>query len=240
MAKTKQKFIQGLYKPRHPEKYKGDVSNIVYRSSWELQFMNFCDSSPAVIEWSSEEIAIPYVKPTDNKVHHYFLDFWMKYLSDEPERGEPYWKKSNTDGYSDEEKRKLELIIDDKLNFINVIKGLSETPDPNIGNIGDLYVCVDAQGMQKNTRNVFIKVEGDILRDKDGNPIKKIKKMLIEIKPDNQTRPPKPQKRITTAYKNKAMAWIINDAKWKYATAFAKKNGMEFKILTEHFLKNNG
>jgi hypothetical protein len=34
------------------------------------------------------------------------------------------------------------------------------------------------------------------------------------------------------------MNYIINEAKWKYATAFAEKNGMEFKVLTEKWLLN--
>jgi hypothetical protein len=31
-----------------------------------------------VIQWSSEEIIIPYVSPMDNKIHRYFPDFWVK------------------------------------------------------------------------------------------------------------------------------------------------------------------
>lgn len=231
-VKKKQKFVQGLYTPRHPEKYRGDKQNIIYRSSWELQFMNFCDNSPVVVEWASEEIAIPYYKPTDNKIHYYYLDFWMKYVSKEIEKGLPYWKKSNIENYSEEEKRKVELILENKVNFINVHKGLATTPNPEIGEVGDLYFCT-------KTNDIFIKVDGEPLRDGKGNVIKKVKKAIIEIKPKNQLEPPKPQKRLTQAYKNKCLMWMINDAKWKYAHAFAEKNDMEFKILTEEFLKNN-
>lgn len=73
------KFRQGYYKPKNPEKYRGDVSKIVYRSSWELSFNKFLDNNPNVLEWASEEIVIPYIKPTDNKVHRYFPDYWVKY-----------------------------------------------------------------------------------------------------------------------------------------------------------------
>jgi len=41
--------------------------------------MKFLDSSSAVVKWGSEEIKIPYIKPTDNKVHHYYPDFFVIY-----------------------------------------------------------------------------------------------------------------------------------------------------------------
>lgn len=72
-------FKQDFYIPKHPEKYVGDVHRIFYRSSWELEFNKFLDNNPYVIGWSSEPVAIPYIKPTDNKVHRYFPDYWVKY-----------------------------------------------------------------------------------------------------------------------------------------------------------------
>lgn len=72
-------FIQGRYTPKNPKKYRGDLNDITYRSSWELSFCQFLDNNPNIINWSCEEIAIPYVKPTDKKVHRYFPDFWIKY-----------------------------------------------------------------------------------------------------------------------------------------------------------------
>ena len=76
---------QGLFTPRNPKKYKGEIKNIVYRSSWELSFMQFLDGNPNILEWSSEEIAIPYIKPTDGKIHRYFPDFWIKYKNKQGE-----------------------------------------------------------------------------------------------------------------------------------------------------------
>ena len=58
-----------------PEKYVGDPTNIVMRSSWETMFANWCDKNPSIIKWNSEETIIPYRCPTDNKVHRYFVDF---------------------------------------------------------------------------------------------------------------------------------------------------------------------
>ena len=70
---------KGKFKPRNRKKYKGNSSEIVYRSLWELKFMNYCDSSQNIINWSSEEIIIPYRSPIDNRIHRYFPDFYIKY-----------------------------------------------------------------------------------------------------------------------------------------------------------------
>jgi hypothetical protein len=69
---------KGRFKPTNPEKYKGDPTKIVYRSSWEFRFFRFVDSHPDVIWWQSEEVTIPYLSPIDNKVHRYFPDVIMK------------------------------------------------------------------------------------------------------------------------------------------------------------------
>jgi hypothetical protein len=66
---------QGFFKPKNPQKYKGDPTNIVYRSSWELKLMLYLDSKKEVISWASEEIIIPYRSPIDGKIHRYFPDF---------------------------------------------------------------------------------------------------------------------------------------------------------------------
>lgn len=68
-------FHKRIYKPLFPEKYAGDPTCIVMRSSWETRFASWCDKNPAVIKWSSEETIIPYRCPTDNKIHRYFVDF---------------------------------------------------------------------------------------------------------------------------------------------------------------------
>ena len=40
--------------------------------------MVYCDKNDNILEWASEEIAIPYRSPIDNRVHRYFPDFYMK------------------------------------------------------------------------------------------------------------------------------------------------------------------
>tara|TARA_B100000029_G_scaffold142478_2_gene137659 strand:+ start:2134 stop:2595 length:462 start_codon:yes stop_codon:yes gene_type:complete len=67
----------GIFKPLNPQKYKGNVNNIIYRSSWEKRFMSYCDKTRAVVEWGSEEISIWY-RSIDNRPHRYFPDFYMK------------------------------------------------------------------------------------------------------------------------------------------------------------------
>ena len=70
---------KGKFKPKNPKKYKGNPTNVIYRSLLERRFMVYLDISPSVLKWSSEEIIIPYVSPIDNRVHRYFPDFYMKY-----------------------------------------------------------------------------------------------------------------------------------------------------------------
>lgn len=69
---------KGKFKPKNPKKYRGDPTNIIYRSGWELKLMMYLDDQPNILEWSSEEIVIPYVSPIDNRVHRYFPDFYVK------------------------------------------------------------------------------------------------------------------------------------------------------------------
>lgn len=68
-------FHKRKFTPLFPEKYTGDPTNIIMRSSWETMFANWCDKNPSIIKWSSEETIIPYRCPTDNLIHRYFVDF---------------------------------------------------------------------------------------------------------------------------------------------------------------------
>jgi|TARA_R110000796_G_scaffold3038_5_gene11723 hypothetical protein len=69
---------RGKYTPKNPVKYRGDPSNIIYRSLWERKFMLYCDDSKSIMEWGSEEVIIPYISPLDGRVHRYFPDFYIK------------------------------------------------------------------------------------------------------------------------------------------------------------------
>ena len=138
---------KGRYIPSKPRKYKGDPSNIIYRSLWERKFMVYCDRNDAILEWGSEEIIIPYKSPLDGRIHRYFPDFYVK------------------------------------------------------------------------------------VKQSDGT----IKKMIIEVKPKKQCKPPIGKKK-TKYYIKEVQTWGVNKAKWEYALEWCKDRNMEFKILTEDHL----
>ncbi len=103
---------KGRYRPSNPKKYKGDSSNIIYRSLWERKFMVYCDNQTKILEWGSEEIVLPYRSPIDNKVHRYYPDFYIKVkesngkikryiieIKPKKQTVEPKMKKKKTKGY---------------------------------------------------------------------------------------------------------------------------------------------
>ncbi len=137
--------IQGFFKPKNPQKYKGDPTNIVYRSGWELKLMLYLDSRTDVVSWGSEELIIPYRSPIDGKIHRYFPDFIVT--------------KINSNG-------KKETVI-------------------------------------------------------------------IEVKPQNQTIPPKPKGKANKKFLMEVATWGKNEAKWKAAKEFCKDRGWSFHIFTE-------
>jgi len=128
------------YQPMFPEKYTGDPSNIVMRSSWETRFAIWCDKNPQIKKWSSEETVVPYVSPVDARPHRYFVDFKVQTSS------------------------------------------------------GKTY--------------------------------------LVEIKPKQQTFPPQGTQK-TKRYLTEVSTYLVNQAKWEYATRYAKERGWEFIVLTE-------
>tara|TARA_R100000479_G_scaffold58205_1_gene27688 strand:+ start:202 stop:552 length:351 start_codon:yes stop_codon:yes gene_type:complete len=68
------------------------------------------------------------------------------------------------------------------------------------------------------------------VRQADG----KVKKMIIEVKPKKQCKPPTTTpKRKTQRWLNEVKTWGVNEAKWKAAVPWCEDKGMEFKILTE-------
>jgi len=69
--------------PKNKEKYIGDVEAIVCRSLWERSVCKFFDENVSIIKWSSEEIAVPYLNPLDNKVHNYYPDFLVQFKTNE-------------------------------------------------------------------------------------------------------------------------------------------------------------
>jgi hypothetical protein len=71
--KKDDKYRQGLFKPKNPNKYVGRGLP-VYRSGWELRFFRWCDNNANVLEWASESVIIPYLNKADGKYHRYYTD----------------------------------------------------------------------------------------------------------------------------------------------------------------------
>ena len=67
-------YQQGLFKPKNPNKYQGDPTKIVYRSSWERKAFKWCDLNSNILQWASEEFSIRYFNPTTGKHHNYYPD----------------------------------------------------------------------------------------------------------------------------------------------------------------------
>ena len=65
---------KGRFRPKHPDKYKGDSTKIIYRSLWELKVFKYMDDHSDVIWWQSEEVVVPYRSPIDSRIHRYFPD----------------------------------------------------------------------------------------------------------------------------------------------------------------------
>jgi len=66
---------KGKFQPKNSQKYNGDPTKIIYRSLWERKFMKFCDDKKNILQWSSEEVIVPYRSPIDNRMHRYYVDF---------------------------------------------------------------------------------------------------------------------------------------------------------------------
>lgn len=79
MSREDSGYRQGKFRPKNPQKYKGDPLSIIYRSSYEYKLLEFCDLNESVLEYKSEEFFIPYRSPIDGKIHRYFPDVYMKY-----------------------------------------------------------------------------------------------------------------------------------------------------------------
>ena len=89
------------------------------------------------------------------------------------------------------------------------------------------YKCKTDGKMHRYFTDLFIRM-------KDG------KCFLIEIKPKNQTVPPKQGSRKTQKYIREVMTYAKNISKWEAATEYAYRNGMTFQIWDEDTIKGLG
>lgn len=76
--KKYKEFKSGVYRPKNFRKF-GETS-CVYRSSYELDFLKWCDNNKKVLQIHYEKVVIPYKCKTDEKIHKYYVDCKIKYL----------------------------------------------------------------------------------------------------------------------------------------------------------------
>ena len=74
---AKSGFHQGYYTPVNLNKYTGS-GPIIYRSSWEKKFCQWCDFNDEVVKWSSEPFQVRYFNLLDQQYHTYYPDFYVK------------------------------------------------------------------------------------------------------------------------------------------------------------------
>jgi len=75
--------IKTPFNPQYPEKYNGTYP-IVSKSTWELEFMRYCDQHPDVLQWAYEPHDIPYQSPLKegrNKQSIYKPDFLVTMIN---------------------------------------------------------------------------------------------------------------------------------------------------------------
>lgn len=115
------KYYQGRFKPKNRKKYKGDASNIIYRSGWELKFLRYLDSHPSVVWYSSEEVIVPYFDSIQEKRRRYFPDFIVKFNTKEGGKIFMIEVKPYKETVPPQRKRgkKKERLIAEKLTYQN-------------------------------------------------------------------------------------------------------------------------
>ena len=85
---------------------------------------------------------------------------------------------------------------------------------------------------RNNTRHNYY-IDFKILMSTASGP----KTFLVEIKSKQETiSPVKTKRKKPETYQKEVQSWIRNQCKWKTATMVAKKQGWEFKVLTEDSL----
>jgi hypothetical protein len=84
-------FAQGNYKVKNPEKYIG-LGTPRYRSGWELHVMKMCDENPAIHQWASESVKIPYRDPLTGKHTVYVPDFLVVFIDKNNKKRTELWE----------------------------------------------------------------------------------------------------------------------------------------------------
>ena len=110
---------RGKFKVRNPEKYVG-AGDPTYRSSWEMTFMMFCDNNPAVQQWASESVKIPYRDPLTGKNTVYVPDFLIVYIDKDQK------KHAELIEIKPKNQAMLEAVGKNKLNQAQYVKNMAK------------------------------------------------------------------------------------------------------------------
>lgn len=81
--------------------------------------MKYCDHNSAIIEWGSETMIIPYKSPVDNRIHRYFVDFYVK-IKDNKDKLTKYLIEIKPEKFTkppDIPKRKTKRFIQEVFNY---------------------------------------------------------------------------------------------------------------------------
>jgi len=81
--------------------------------------MKYCDHNSAIVEWGSETMIIPYKSPVDNKIHRYFVDFYVK-IKDSNDKTTKYLIEIKPEKFTkppDIPKRKTKRFIQEVFNY---------------------------------------------------------------------------------------------------------------------------
>ena len=113
------RFSQGSYKLKNPEKYIG-LGTPRYRSSWEISVMRMCDENPAIQQWASESIKIPYRDPLTGKQTVYVPDFLVVYVDKNQKKHAELWE------VKPKNQAVLESVGKDKYRQANYIKNMAK------------------------------------------------------------------------------------------------------------------
>jgi len=73
------KFIKPI--DEHMQSFKDGRVN--YKSSLELKAIRYADYNKHITKWSLEPFNIKYTKPTDGKVHRYYIDLFLEFSTGE-------------------------------------------------------------------------------------------------------------------------------------------------------------
>lgn len=71
------KFLRPM--DEHMQSFKNGHVN--YKSGLELKAIKYADYNKHIVKWSLEPFHVKYLKPTDGKVHRYYIDLYLEFSS---------------------------------------------------------------------------------------------------------------------------------------------------------------